>query len=572
MVYDYANCERGKRMDHLEGGYMLHRAPAILSGFHRHTLDLAGRPISDFDLLATNRLQATPWTINRRLLDVARTMLVDDVPSPLVPGSERVEVPGRLPDDIWEHLDESGRKKHRATIARAHEENASRTGRRAGFLDALETATEMEAHPAFWFVWTHDFRLRRYPVACGGLSPQGSDLAKNLMMFSRGKPLGDAGFYWLCIRAANAAGHDKLLHDDRFAWAEDHLADMRRVAADPIRHRELWENVESPWEYLATVFELAEATSSGQPAEFISHLPVPQDGSCNGLQHLSAMGLDPIGALATNLCAVDERHDVYLAVAEHARQRVETDAAKGLQAAMVWLGKVDRGAVKRAVLATPYGVTDEGIRRQLVEDGKVPFTDEVSQRDASAYFRDVLVDALSGTVVAAKSIMAWLQTSAHRLAQAGLPLVWKTPTGSTIRQAYRQRTERRIKTLVGTLVMMEEAEGGGLDAKKQSLGSSPQVVHSFDAAHLASTVNTLGARGIEDFAMIHDSFGTHACDTPTMNAVLRRTFVAQYEPNRLAELAEGFRAFAPHVDIPEPPARGSFDLAANVPKAAFFFA
>lgn len=559
-------------MDHLEGGFVIHKAPAILSGFHRHTLDLDGRPISDFDLAATNRIQATPWTINRRVAEVARRLLVEDVPSPLVPGSELVAVPGRMPDDLWETMDDAARKKHRGTIARAHEENASRKGRRASFLDALDTATEMEAHPAFWFVWTHDFRLRRYPVACGGLSPQGSDLSKNLMMFSRGKPLGDAGFYWLCIRAANAAGHDKLPHDDRFAWAEDNLATMRRIAADPVRHRELWEAVESPWEYLATVFELATATESGRPAEFISHLPVPQDGSCNGLQHLSAMGLDPIGALATNLCAVPERHDVYLAVAEHARQRVETDAAKGLPTAMVWLGKVDRDAVKRAVLATPYGVTDEGIRRQLVEDGKVPFSETISQKDASAYFRDVLVDALSGTVVAAKSIMAWLQTSAFRLAQAGMPMVWKTPTGSTIRQAYVSSTQRQIWTLVGRLAMLSPVKGGTLDAKKQSLGSSPQVVHSFDASHLASTVNTLGARGISDFAMIHDSFGVHACDTPMMNAVLRRAFVTQYAPNRLVELAEGFRSFAPHVDIPEPPARGTFDLAANVPSAPFFFA
>ncbi len=33
----------------------------------------------------------------------------------------------------------------------------------------------------------------------------------------------------------------------------------------------------------------------------ISHLPISMDGSCNGYQHLSAMGLDPIGGRATNL-------------------------------------------------------------------------------------------------------------------------------------------------------------------------------------------------------------------------------------------------------------------------------
>jgi DNA-directed RNA polymerase len=37
------------------------------------------------------------------------------------------------------------------------------------------------------------------------------------------------------------------------------------------------------------------------PEEFVSHLPVPLDGSCNGLQHLAAMGRDVVGAQATNI-------------------------------------------------------------------------------------------------------------------------------------------------------------------------------------------------------------------------------------------------------------------------------
>jgi DNA-directed RNA polymerase len=560
-------------MDGLEGGFLIHKSPAILSGFHKHTIALPGRPVSDFDLEATNRLQAVPWRVNRRVLDTARALLVRDVPTPLVPGNELLPVPSRVADEVWAAMDEAARQKHKRTAAMAHSENASRLGRRQAFLEALETATEMEGFEAFWFPWQHDFRLRRYPTACGGLSPQGSDLSKSLLMFARGKALGPSGFYWLAVRLANAMGQDKIDLDDRVAWTMDRMDTWMRVSDDPIRHLVQWQDADSPWEALATIFEVSAAwTNKGGDQDFVSHLPIPMDGSCNGLQHLSALGLDPIGAFATNLTACPERQDVYLQVAAHAKARVEADAAKMVPAAIAWLGHVDRGAVKRAVLATPYGVTDGGIQKQLIEDKRVPHSNSVSVKEASAYFRDVLVDALSGTVVAAKQIMGWLQACGMRLAEAGLPMAWETPTGSTIQQAYRVRSARRVDTLVGKLQLLDEVAEGTLEERKQALGSAPNVVHSFDAAHLAATVNTLGRHyGIQDFAMVHDSFAVHACDTPVLHAVLRSCFIEQYRPNRLELLLEGFKKQAPHVSLPEPPPRGDFDLE-QVRGAKFFFA
>ena len=42
--------------------------------------------------------------------------------------------------------------------------------------------------------------------------------------------------------------------------------------------------------------ELASALQHPQPQQYISHLAVYQDGSCNGLQHYAALGRDVIGA------------------------------------------------------------------------------------------------------------------------------------------------------------------------------------------------------------------------------------------------------------------------------------
>ena len=50
------------------------------------------------------------------------------------------------------------------------------------------------------------------------------------------------------------------------------------------------------------------------------------DGTCNGYQHLSAMGRDPIGGSATNLVPADRPEDIYQEVADHVSIRVMFDA------------------------------------------------------------------------------------------------------------------------------------------------------------------------------------------------------------------------------------------------------
>ena len=45
---------------------------------------------------------------------------------------------------------------------------------------------------------------------------------------------------------------------------------------------------------------------AGDPARYVSHVPVHQDGSCNGLQHYAALGRDLTGGYAVNLCPTDK--------------------------------------------------------------------------------------------------------------------------------------------------------------------------------------------------------------------------------------------------------------------------
>jgi DNA-directed RNA polymerase len=67
-----------------------------------------------------------------------------------------------------------------------------------------------------------------------------------------------------------------------------------------------------------------------------------------------------------------------------------------------------------------------------------------------------------------------------------------------------------------------------IDVRKQVDGIVAHLVHSMDATHMMQTTNRLYAEGIRHFAMVHDSYGVHACDVDLLNRVLREEFIRIY--------------------------------------------
>ena len=184
------------------------------------------------------------------------------------------------------------------------------------------------------------------------------------------------------------------------------------------------------------------------------------------------------------------------------RAIVRDDAAKGVPGGLAWHGKLEGGkgrkVVKRGVMTTPYGVTERGIKMQLIKDKRLE--DITGDGDLAGYITDHIVTAIETVVASSKDVKAWLQTVAASLSKAGMPFEWKTPTGSTVRQAYRVQTVDRVRTLCGRVNLNKEVQNGALTDKKQALGSSPNFIHSFDASHLALTVNEAVAEGVRSFA------------------------------------------------------------------------
>jgi DNA-directed RNA polymerase len=534
---------------------------------------------------AINTLQKTSWAVNAELYEIMRYAWDAGQTIGGLPTKEPTAIPTKPEGGSKEELSAWSMK-----AAQIHEENNDLTSVRFSVAQALAAAGRMLEFDRFWFVYTVDFRGRVYPVV-DFLSPQGDDLARGLLRFADGVPLGEDGERWLAIHGANCYGVDKAPFEDRVAWVRDNEEQILSTAADPLVHT-FWSDGDGgkPWRFLAFCKEWAKLrtwTKSGKAKEdFVSHLPVALDGTCNGLQNFSMLMRDELGGAATNLVPGKKPEDIYQRVAAKAECIVNADAAAGHERAKLWVGKVTRKLAKRPTMTTPYGSGRYGFTEQLLEalreiqrdKGEDPLERVVGKDrfEACVYLADVMVRAIKSEVKRAVEAMEWLQKVVALVAEEGLPMSWSAPSGLAVSQGYmkpvRDPLDFRINGCRYQLTLT--AEGSELDKKRQRQGIAANYIHSLDAAHLVSTVNYAAAAGIDSFAMVHDSFATHAGKTVALARELRRAFVEQYTPNLLEKFREDAMRYMSNPKLlarmPKLPDFGSLEPAAVCDSAYFF--
>ncbi|MCO5547469.1 hypothetical protein L7F22_000919 [Adiantum nelumboides] len=260
---------------------------------------------------ALNILGATKWRINNRVLEIVEKIwgegggiadIVDraDVPEPQKPETDDVDA----------------LKKWRWDLLRVKRTNRELHSLRCDMQLKLSVAREMKNEECFYYPHNVDFRGRAYPLH-PHLNHLGSDMCRGLLEFAEGCPLKNTGLSWLKIQLANLYGNgvDKLSFEDRIAFVEKNLDNIMESANKPLEGCRWWLAAEDPFQCLATCMEISNALSSPDVESFISHLPVHQDGSCNGLQHYAALGRDILGAESVNLTAQQKPADVYTGIA-----------------------------------------------------------------------------------------------------------------------------------------------------------------------------------------------------------------------------------------------------------------
>jgi DNA-directed RNA polymerase len=475
-------------------------------------------------------------------------------------------LPPRLPDDADpEHIRK--RKQERAGTFKL---NIQIKGLQKITSIRLSTCERLLDEPRLYFPCQLDHRSRAYPVP-QLLNPQSDDAGRSLLEFAEGKPLGERGAYWLAIHLANCYWKkNKVSFDKRLTWVHEHEKEILDFAANPLRSHPFWDEADKPWMFLAACIEWKGYREQGP--DFISHLPVSMDGSCNGYQHLSAIGRDPIGGRATNLVPAFEPADIYQEVADYVRsllRKVIEMGGEHVDEARQLLGLIDRNIVKHATMTTPYGVTRGTIYRQLLEATPVKFCKEPAK--CARYLAKVLEECIPAIAVEAGNIMKWLRNVARTLAKANRGLVWTTPAGFRVVHEVRKQKPLRVTTADGTLVIYLEDETRRIDWRKQADGIVAHLVHSLDAAHMMLTINRLHAAGVRHFAMVHDSFGVHAADIDLLNRVLREEFVQIYSQPVLQNFLNELKEANPDVEFPELPQTGNLDIR-QVMESSYFFA
>lgn len=442
----------------------------------------------------------------------------------------------------------------------------------------------------FFFPHNIDFRGRAYPIH-PYLNHIGADQCRGLLTFSVGKELGERGLKWLKIHTSNVFGFDKASLQEREDFTTSNLEEIYDSANYPMTGRKWWLKAENPWQFLAACIELKNALESPDPKKFVSHLPVHQDGTCNGLQHYAALGGDVWGAKQVNLEPGSRPADVYSAVAELVQNKITSDKQKGLPIAEYLDGKIARKTVKQTVMTNVYGVTFIGataqVRKQLVAANPDLNSCENSVRmAASSYVAKMIFEALSTMFRGAHDIQYWLgecagrissSLSAHQIYKLESELkniygaspnnvsnssrlgkkhkaqaiddmllfkscvTWTSPLGLPVVQPYRASKGKSIRTIMQNLNLAEPQKHSPVCKRKQLQGFPPNFIHSLDASHMILSAIGCNERGMS-FAAVHDSFWTHACDIDSMNSILREKFVQIHSNDIIGRLKAEFEA------------------------------
>lgn len=526
---------------------------------------------------AINALQATPLRVNKRVLKVLEYCVEEKLRFGKFPELEPPEFP-KLPE-YFDSLPEKTQRQLKRDQKEWHVKRRESVANQVVMNDDLRHARLMSNYDQFWIGWSFDFRSRMYPVS--HFNYHRDDHVKALFEFARGKPVAEEDRGWLAIHLANTGDFQKVSKkslDDRIQWVLDNDEWLRLVNDSPETTVDLWTQADKPFQFLAAVF----AYYSDDP---VCHLPISLDGTNSGVQHYALATRSAEDGHMVNLLPDDECQDVYQTVAN---QVIEDLTEDGSEEAQKWLEfGITRSTVKRNVMTYGYSSVERGFGDQIIEDlmqplqkdvnyGTIPehpFGDFREQETYARFLAKFNYQAVQKVISSVAQGMAFLQSYADALAREGRSVRWTTPSGFPAIQRYTKPDVKRVKIFLydreaklrkQTRITIH-GYGPKYDTRKARAGVAPNFVHSLDAAHMQLAICHGLDQGIEDFFMIHDSFGTNAADTWAFYHNIRHAIVDMYEDNCVLgnfEIECRNRLANPDMELAPVPEKGTLDVRA----------
>ena len=573
--------------DHLfRGGYnntkLVRRYPLIKGSRKRDIVRLGAMDWSEV-IPAVNALQETPWRVNKTILETLEWCMFERGGD--MAGLPRADAQPLPPEPEGYYTDEAVKKEHNKLCFLIHNLNREVISKRISVLSTIVIAKKYRNFRAMYFPHNLDSRGRAYPLPAF-LNPQGPDYCKSLLEFADGKPIEtDEQACWLAIAGANAYGNDKISLQQRVDWVQANDELIFSIASDPTADIR-WTQASEPFQFLRFCLEWKGFWDHG--FGFVSHMVVPVDATCSGLQHYSAMLRDEVGGKSVNLVPGLSRQDIYQDVADRVVEALMKD---GSQIARDWIEfGISRKITKRQVMVVPYAgtfsscleYTRSAVLEKIKEGHSCSWDIETFEEHTPriVLLSQMIWTAIDEVVVKGKEAMRWLSDAARIYTKwantedggaYSKRMSWVTPDGFEAIHFRPEESKRRVETyLDGRVQLTYYEELDRLSSRDMSLAVAPNFVHSMDACHLRMSIVRGMAQGLTHFGMVHDSFGVHAADMHRfLETSVKPAFIAMYQDNLLTEFAARLPATVQDMLSPVP-AAGSLDLV-GILESEFFF-
>tara|TARA_R110001606_G_scaffold311450_1_gene458362 strand:- start:426 stop:2753 length:2328 start_codon:yes stop_codon:yes gene_type:complete len=518
---------------------------------------------SDKVFNSINYIQSTPWIVNKTLLNVVR----QDLKEPQKDEYVMMDYPsndGCRFEFSMDDLEEGSAKDELVIIRRQYREQMalykaemgdyeSAIGKYRAVRLALSVCERYKDEEAIYFPHSYDFRGRVYPLPIG-LTPQGSDAVKSLLLYKEVQQVSERGMDWNWAYLASLYGEDKLDFQDRV------LKGKELVSAD-------YKEADEPYQFLSHQLEMQKYMID--PQFYNPNTRIHLDACNSGSQFTSAITGDVEGCCATNVVPTyndeggQDRQDAYLLVAERALaftkelllNAVDENEKQTLEFFYGLLKENGRKICKVPVMVSNYGGTAGG-RTEILWNmfRELGVSRKWITRRVASKLGKIIGDSITGTLKGGKAFEIYIHQMNNIIAKENKPVKWTTSDGFHV--VHLKNKELKPKQVTCMLpgarrstTIIKKSYSKDVSAKKMKSAISPNYIHSLDAELLRRVALKMKTAGIEYSDWIHDSFGCHPNNVDQMLQITKTEFAKLIKRAPLRALDKELRDQMANTDV-----------------------
>ena len=474
--------------------------------------------------------------------------------------------PKHLPDDSPDVI------RWRINCKKIIDKNNKTQGSRIGIAKTIWLAKKYRHEDALYFPKQLDFRGRIYDRV-PFLNLQGNDVSRSLLQFTNGKLIKtEEDLNWLKIHGANMYGI-KQDFKTKIDWVDENIKLIYDTARDCWDAPEFWMRADKAWSFLA--FCRSIYLYSQEPDSYLCQLPCHLDCTCSSIQHFSGLLRSQVMGEKVNLVNSEQPQDIYSEVAQAVNNELRMDD-KEVNRKWLMLSP-DRSLAKPCVMTAPYAATNSAFYHfayswanekmmNTLGKGKHNWLKKPLAKSTVGYMAQLLYKHSCQAIKPAVGAMKFFRHIGRELGKDNKGVQWHSPSGLLVHQKYLDQKKSRIQLKYLSDVYLDirtNIDTQEVDTKKMSLAISANILHSFDASHMALSTIHASIEGVENIAGIHDCFVTTPSEMSELRNSVRQTFADMYSENCLSKLKAELKAQLTDNQIkhlPSEPTLGELDV------------